>query len=142
MTVDLRNNGNGMTDAEFIRHIHRLKIPNFRGYIMRDQLNELKPLNNECGALNIDDSSNNGTHTVCWFKKGKKKYYFDSFGVLPPKELISYLKSPIMYSTYQIQKFDETNCSEWCLYVLNEFYKGVEYPDIILNILDKYKWMK
>ena len=137
--VNLQNDGDGMLDSEFIRHIDRLKIPNFRGYIMRDQLNKLKPLENECGALNIDDSANSGTHTVCWFKKGNKKYYFDAFGILPPKEIITYLKSPIMYSTYQIQQFNDTNCSEWCLYVLNEFYKGKEYTDIILNIIDKYK---
>ena len=30
-----------------------------------------------------------------WFKKGKDKFYFDSYGVQPPSELITYLKSPI-----------------------------------------------
>ena len=102
----LRNDGNGMTNFEFISHIERLKIHNFRGYIMRDEVTKLKPLDKECGALNLDNSENEGTHTVCWFKDGNKKYYFDSFGVQPPKELIKYLKSPIMYSTYQIQQFN------------------------------------
>ena len=50
---------------------------------------------NECGILNLDSSSGDGSHWVMWFKKGKKKFYFDSYGVQPPSELIAYLKSPI-----------------------------------------------
>ena len=50
---------------------------------------------NECGVLNLDSSSGDGTHWVTWFKKGKQKFYFDSYGVQPPSELIDYLKSPI-----------------------------------------------
>lgn len=137
--VDLRNDGDGMSDYEFIEHVKRLKILNFRGYIMRDQLSKLTPLDKECGALNLDDFNNGGTHTVCWFKDENSKYYFDSFGVVPPKELIRYLKSPILYSTYQIQQFNDTNCSEWCLHVLNELNKGREYIDVILEIINKYK---
>ena len=50
---------------------------------------------NECGILNLDSSSGEGTHWVMWFKKGMDKFYFDSYGVQPPSELIAYLKSPI-----------------------------------------------
>ena len=45
--------------------------------------------------LNSDSSSGDGTHWVMWFKKGKENFYFDSFGVQTPSELIVYLKSPI-----------------------------------------------
>ena len=48
---------------------------------------------NECGILNLDSTSGDGTHWVIWFKKGKDKFYFDSYGVQPPSELIAYLKS-------------------------------------------------
>ena len=34
---------------------------------------------NECGILNLDSSSGDGTHWVTWFKKGKDKFYFDSY---------------------------------------------------------------
>ena len=36
---------------------------------------------NECGILNLDSSSGDGTHWVMWIKKGKDKFYFDSYGV-------------------------------------------------------------
>ena len=50
---------------------------------------------NECGILNLRSSSDKGTHGVMWFKRGKDKFYFDSYGVQPSSELIAYLKSPI-----------------------------------------------
>ena len=57
---------------------------------LRDTLPKKAKLN-ECGILNLDSSSNDGTHWVMWFKKGKEKFCFDSHGVQPPDELIAYL---------------------------------------------------
>ena len=37
-----------------------------------------------------------------------------------PKELVEYLKPPIIYLTCHIQRFNDTNCGQWCLYVLRE----------------------
>ena len=37
-------------------------------------------------------SSDDGTHWVMWFKKGNGEFYFDSYGVQPPSQLIAYLK--------------------------------------------------
>ena len=36
---------------------------------------------NECGILNLDSSSAEGTHWVMWFTKGKDKFYLDSYRV-------------------------------------------------------------
>ena len=43
-------------------------------FVKKDKLNEY-------GILNLDSSSGDGTHWVMWFKKGKDKFYFDSYGV-------------------------------------------------------------
>ena len=51
----------------------------------------------------FDSSSGDGTHWGFWFKKGKDKFYFDSYGVQPPSELIAYLKSPIFYNSEHVQ---------------------------------------
>ena len=120
--MDLKNDGNGMTNIEILKHANRLQLPNFK-YYMRDELGNKAPDIGECGVLNLDDSKGDGSHHTCFWKDGDKKIYFDSFGVQPPIELIEYLKSPILYSTYQIQRFKDTNCSEWCLYILNELKK-------------------
>jgi hypothetical protein len=123
----------GMTNIEVVRNAERLQLPNFK-YFMRDELSNKQPDDLECGFVNLNKSTEEGSHHVCYWKKGDNKYYFDSFGVIPPKEVIEYLKSPILYSTYQIQKFNDSNCSEWCLFVLNKLNKGKNYIDIILDI--------
>ena len=61
-------------------------------HFLRDTFPKKAKLN-ECGILNLDSSSGDGTHWIMWFKKGK--IYFDSYGVQPSSELIAYLKAPI-----------------------------------------------
>ena len=41
----------------------------------------LKAKLNECGILNLDSFSGDGTHWVIWFKKGKDKFYFNIYDV-------------------------------------------------------------
>jgi len=45
-----------------------------------------------------------------------------------------------MYATYQIQQYNDTNCSEWYLYMLTELHKGKDFIDIIIEILNKLKF--
>ena len=73
---------------------------------MRDTL-PTKTTLNECRILNLFSSSGDGTHWVMWFKKGKDKFYFDSYGVQPPSEMIAYLKSPIFYNSGRVQQNGE-----------------------------------
>ena len=70
----------------------------FRGVFLRDTLPKNAKLN-ECGILNLHSSSGDGAHWVMWFKKGKDKFYFDSYS-----ELIAYLKSPIVYNSERDNK--------------------------------------
>jgi len=48
-----------------------------------------------------------------------------------------YLGEKILESTFQIQQFNDANCSEWCLYVLNQLNKGNNYTDIVLDIINE-----
>ena len=77
-----------------------LKIPNFRGVFLLDTLPK-KPNKKECGIVNFDKSGAPGTHWVAWYKNGKTKIYFDSYGVQPPIEVINYLGKPIYYNIDQ-----------------------------------------
>jgi len=125
----------GSTNVELEEKARGLKFTNFGGVLMRDELT-FRPKQNECGILNLDSSKNEGTHWVSWYKNEKDKIYFDSFGVQPPLELIKYLSSPILYSTYQIQQYNDSNCGDWCLHVLKELNSGRDFFDIILNIVN------
>jgi len=42
----------------------------------------------ECGVVNLNTSKQLGSHHTCYWVSGDKKYYFDSFGVIPPRELV------------------------------------------------------
>ena len=124
------------TDAELNCAAKKLKLRHFRGVFMSDELPE-KPLSNECGIVNLKSSKFNGSHWTCWWKEGNNKYYFDSYGIRPSNEIVKYLHSPINYSSFQIQQFSESNCGEWCLFVLDRLNKGYNYKDVILKIINE-----
>jgi len=138
MRVNLTNDSDGMSNFAMIKKASKLELPNFR-YFMRDEICKAICKKQECGVVNLNKSTQPGSHHTCYWVSGDYKYYFDSFGVIAPKELVEYLKSPIMYSTYQIQQYNDTNCNEWCLYMLNELHTGKDLIDIIIDILNKHK---
>ena len=82
------------SNLEIIDTAKKLSLCEFRGIFLRDTFPKKLKLN-ECGILNLDSSSGDGTHWVMWLKKGKDEFYFDSYGVQPPCELIVYLEPPI-----------------------------------------------
>jgi len=81
-----------MYEKELLRYVKVLNIPNFRGVMMRDEL-PAKPQEVECGVLNLNMSTEKGSHWVTWYKSNKDRYYFDSFGEPPPLEVLDYLKT-------------------------------------------------
>lgn len=80
---------------------------------------------NECGVINLDNKNGDGTHWVCYHKKNKECYYFDSFGNLPPpQEFVHYIGSncKIHYNYHPFQNFNTVNCGHLCLKFLYEMY--------------------
>jgi len=90
-----------LTNLEIMNAVKKLEIPRFRGVFVRDNL-PLEPKRMECGVLNLDDTSGNGTHWVAWYRDDGENYYFESYGIQPPDELKRYLRSSIFYKTEQI----------------------------------------
>ena len=121
-----------LTNFQLIDTVKELKIPHFRGVFMRNDLPR-KPLKRECGILNLDGVSGRGTHWVCWYKSNDN-FYFDSFGVQPPSELIKYLSSPILYNTEKIQPDGEVVCGHLYLYVLYRLSRGEGFQEIINDL--------
>ena len=106
-----------LSNLEIIDAAKKLSLYEFRGLFLRDNLPTKTKLN-ECCTLNLDSSSGDGTHWVMWFKKGNEKFYFDSYGVQPPSELIAYLKSPIFYNSEGVQQNGEGG--HLCLFKLKQ----------------------
>ena len=125
------------TNIQLEEAAKKLKLKNFRGVIMRDEIKKMKPFEQECGILGSKTSRQNNMHWCAWWKDGQNKYYFDSFGLTPTSEIVKYLKSPIIYSTFQIQQFNEENCGQWCLYVLNRLNEGDDYETEVLDVVNE-----
>jgi len=87
-----------LTNLEILYTVKKLEIPRFCGVFVRDNL-PVEPKRMECGILNLDDTSGNGTHWVAWYRENGKKYYFDSYSIQLPTELKRYVRSPIFYNT-------------------------------------------
>ena len=103
-SVDLPNKPH--SNLEIIDAAKKLSLYGFSGAFLREILPKNAKLN-EFGILNLDSSSDDGTHWVMWFKNGKDKFYFDSYGMQPSSELIAYLKSPIFYNRERVQQNGE-----------------------------------
>ena len=108
----------------------KLNISNFRGVFLRDKLPKRTEVH-ECGILNLDDSSGSGTHWVAWYKLKNRQFYFDSYGLPPPTELVRYLKNPVFYNSERIQPDDEVFCGHLCLYVLKKMQDGIGFQEVI-----------
>lgn len=106
------------------------KIKNYRGCFMRDEL-PMTSWAKECGVLNLNNSTQNGSHWVAWKKiNNKEKIYFDSFGQLfdePPKELVKYLGKDNLYCTInQFQHYnDPPICGHLCLEFIDNYKKFI-----------------
>lgn len=98
-------------------------LKGWRGVFMRETL-PLNVKNNECGVLNLDDKDSKGTHWTCWYINGSHVYYFDSYGLPPPKEFIQYIRhskpaQQIIYNTFQLQRAtDGPICGHLCVQIL------------------------
>ena len=136
-----------LTDQELIQYVNRIKIPSFRTVCMRDELAAIHPpRDRECGILNFQTHLQKGSHWTCWYKNGKERYYFDSYGEPPPQELIVYLKTPKEYnlpvikrSAVTVQTDGSSECGALCLYVLTQLSREVEFSIILEKLLKRYE---
>ena len=111
---------------------------NYRGTFSKDILP--KTMNkNESIIINLQDYfAGNGTHWVCAYNEEKSNNveYFDSFGLVPPNEVIKYIKTTkknIIYNDSQIQHIDSILCGYYCLYYIIERNKGRKANEVILD---------
>jgi len=121
-----------MSNFQIIEKCKDLKIRNFRGVFMRDELTISKK--NECLVINTDHSQNEGTHWTCLYIKNGTSYYFDPYGFPPTPEVMSYCNEPRYYSSFSIQKMNEVICGHYCIYVLHRLDNGDTFYDICYDL--------
>ena len=119
-----------MSNFQIIKKCRELKIKNFKGVFMRDELKGIKAGRDECMIINTDHSRNEGTHWTCLFINNGVSTYFDSFGNEPPSEVTAYCNKPRFYSTFKIQKYGEVICGHYCIYVLHRLGNGDNFYEV------------
>ena len=82
--------------------------------LMKDELKTISPKSGNY-IINLQSSSQgDGTHWMALVVRGKKSFYLDPFGVLPPTEVIDFCrripKSHLAYSEFKIQNIKAETC--------------------------------
>ena len=94
-------------------------IPNYRGCFSKINLpNTLKD-----GTYIVNLDNDRGTHwtSLIYKKKSNICEYFDSFGILPPKDVIEFIgNKKMIYSSHHIQNISSSNCGFYCIYFIIE----------------------
>ncbi len=59
------------------------------------------------------------------------KFYFDSYGLPPPTELVNYLKGPVYHNSERVQPDNTVFCGHLCLYVLKKMQDGLGFQEVV-----------
>ena len=103
--------------------------------VMKDNLIDIPKRKYMSVIINLqsENDGGNGTHWVALLKKNSKYFYFDSYGVVPPEEIINYRKKneKIGYSNYIVQDLDSEACGYFCVAFLHymQNVKGNDYEN-------------
>ena len=121
-----------LNNFQIIDKCKELRIRNFKGVFMRDELKDIKSSKNECLILNHDDSSSGGTHWTCLFIKRGIAIYFDSYGFDLPLEVVDYCKGLNGYcSTFKIQEYNEVICGHYSIFMVYRLSNGNRFFDVL-----------
>ena len=87
--------------------------------LMKDELKKIK--SNDCNyIINLESSNDgNGTHWLALKIENRDCVYFDSYGMLPPEEIIPFCKriqkSHMSYNTKEIQDLSAQTCGFYAM---------------------------
>ena len=112
---------------------------------MLDKL-PIKVKRRECGIVNLNKQSEKGLHWVAYWKNGKKRIYFDSYGQITPREIQRYLKTKKEYrqgksvierNTDILQQPNTSVCGHLCLFTLKALEEGWTYQEVINTLREQ-----
>jgi hypothetical protein len=116
------------TNVQLMNLAKKMGLP-LNAVVYKDLLDN-EPFEDGAYILNMASStdSNGGTHWIGLYVKYPDAYYFDSFGVVPPLEIIKYCKDngikKIIVSDKQIQRSQYGRCGQYTLAFLYAMHKG------------------
>lgn len=102
-------------------------VSGFLGTFAKDQIPQMKP--GSSVVVNLHDAYQPGSHWVCSYidKQGTMAYFFDSYGLPPPENLLKKMKevtSNIYYNPITYQAIDSLLCGYFCCMWIREMAKA------------------
>ena len=102
-------------DLEKIAKNYDVKL---KGIFMKDKLTNL-PIEDGNYIINMDNSTGIGTHWTALFVSENKAIYFDSFGCVPPQNVIDFVKQrkniKLGYNNFIMQDLESEKCGFYCI---------------------------
>lgn len=101
---------------------------------------ELPPIKNRFYIINMSDLVEKGTHFIMVYNcRLNYCIYYDSFGVLPPQDVMKFMFSTgktIIYNDTQQQSLTSSLCGYYCCYVIDKLQNGLQ-PSSIMKTIEK-----
>ncbi|DAC81513.1 TPA_asm: adenain+ [Capsaspora MELD virus 1] len=92
--------------------------------------------------INMADDKDAGTHWVHVDNRFPNVFYFDSFGVDPPEEILAFMKKTkkkMELNIRRIQDMRSVYCGYFCMYMVDEAGKDRDFIDILNDFSDDLK---
>ena len=99
---------------------------------------------NKFYIINLQSSNQgNGSHWCCFSTFPKHCVYGDSYGIVPPTNIINFIESlgikKIAYWYKQIQSIRQTYCGWFCLMFLDYLYQGLKRKKSLSAIMTGFQ---
>lgn len=88
--------------------------------LFKDQLSQIKFRPDLSIIINMSNSNHEGTHWVALYCSNDVSIYCDSFGVIPPIEVINFVLTKLVFSDFQTESLTGINCGQLALYFLKQ----------------------
>jgi hypothetical protein len=128
----------GTTVDELKEIISRIQWKNpCLGVVLKDEVKNIPQENGFILALMINTTSTQlSSHWQMAWRKGNYKVGFSSFGDCIIPELMAWLGGNVLVTDFQIQQWNSTICGQLCILVAFLLDQGLQFEDIILNLLE------
>ncbi len=112
------------------------KLP-LKAVLSKNELNQIKEPRNGGYIINLQNTHDRngnrleGTHWVSLYVEGKYICYFDSYGIVPPLEIMKFGKKisrKMLVNTVHIQNIYSGYCGLYCLEFIEYMYEKRRVP--------------
>ena len=121
-----------LSDTELYEFAELNKIEPFTIY-SRDEYKDRITSHRQYFCINLDDEDGMGTHWTGLYSEGNKCYYYDSFGLPCPTEIMSWVKDDndkeLYFIDNQHQALDSEMCGYFVCYFLYSMKKNMQPED-------------